>query len=141
MKEAETWREFMVQHLASDPDGVKYYLQAIMEEYQTFGDTGVVLLALQRVAEAEGGIPALAKRINIDPEALSEELSCDKTLTIGTLRTILNTFGCRLSIEPLETEDEALETEELDHPTIYPPEAREMRIASSATAVSAKQGG
>ena len=105
MRDSGTWREYMVQRLASDPGGVKAYLQAIMEEYQTFGDPRVVLLALQTVAEAEGGISALAKRINAEPELLSEELSSDKALTIDTLKTILNAFGCRLSIEPLETEN------------------------------------
>lgn len=134
MTKSGTWREYMVQRLASDPGGVQYYLQAIMEEYQTFGDPGVVLLALRTVAEVEGGISELAKKIDTDPEVLSTELSNDKTLTIETLKTILNAFGCRLSIESLETENP-------HHPTPYSPEARLMRIASSATAASAKQGG
>ena len=134
MTNSGAWREYMVQRLTSDPEGVKHYLQAIMEEYQTFGDLGVVLLALRTVAEAEGGISEFAKRINIEPEALSEELSSNKALTIGTLKTILNAFGCRLSIE-------LLKAEELDYPTTYSPEARVMRIASSATPASAKQGG
>ena len=111
MRDSGTWREYMVQRLASNPGGVKDYLQAIMEEYQTFGDLRVVLLALQTVAEAEGGLSGLAKRINVEPEGLSEELSSNKTLTIDTLRTILSAFGCRLSIEPLETEN-------LHHPTL-----------------------
>ena len=111
MRSSKTWREYMVQRLASNPGGVQDYLQAIMEEYQTFGDLRVVLLALQTVAEAEGGISELAKKINIEPEGLLEELSSDKALTIGTLRTILNAFGCGLSIEPLETEN-------LHHPTL-----------------------
>ena len=105
MRDSGTWREYMIQRLASDSGGVKDYLQAIMEEYQTFGDLRVVLLALPTVAEAEGGISALAKRINAEPETLSEELSSDKALTIDTLRTILNAFGCRLSIEPLTAEN------------------------------------
>lgn len=111
MRDSGTWREYMIQRLTSDPGGVKDYLQAIMEEYQTFGDLRVVLLALETVAEAEGGISALAKRINTEPEMLSKELSSDQALTIDTLRTILNAFGCRLSIEPLETEN-------LHHPTL-----------------------
>ena len=133
MKNSGTWREYMVQRLASDPERVKGYLQAIMEEYQTFGDSRVVLLALRTVAEAEGGISALAKRINAEPDVLSEELSSDKALTIDTLKTILNAFGCRLSIESLEPED-------LHYSTAHSPDARLMRIASSATAASAKQG-
>ena len=133
MKNSGTWREYMVQRLASDPGRVEGYLQAIMEEYQTFGDPRVVLLALRTVAEAEGGISALAKRIDIEPEALSQELSNDKALTIDMLRTILNAFGCRLSIEPLDPED-------LHYSTTHVPDARLMRIASSATAASAKQG-
>ncbi len=134
MRNSGTWREYVVQRLASDPGSVKSYLQAIMEEYQTFGDPGVVLLALRTVAEAEGGISALAKRIDIEPEVLSEELSSDIALTIGTLKTILNAFGCRLSIEPLETENS-------HQPTAYSPDARLIRTASSATAASSKHGG
>ena len=134
MRNSGTWREYMVQRLASDPGGVKDYLQAIMEEYQTFGDLQVVLLALRTVAEAKGGIPELAKRIDIDPEVLSEELSSDKTLTIDMLRTILNAFGCKLTIEPLEPED-------LHSPTAYSPDARLTRTASNATAASSKFGG
>ncbi|MDE0400271.1 MAG: hypothetical protein OXL96_20950 [Candidatus Poribacteria bacterium] len=133
MKNSGTWREYMVQRLASDPSRVKGYLQAIMEEYQTFGDQRVILLALRTVAEAEGGIPVLAKKIDIEPKALSEELSSDKVLTIDTLKTILNVFGCRLSIEPLETENS-------HQPTAYSPDARLIRTDSSATAASAKQG-
>ena len=133
MRNSGTWREYMVQRLASDPERVEGYLQAIMEEYQTFGDPRVVLLALRTVAEAEGGISVLAKRIDIEPEVLSQELSNDKALTIDLLKTILNAFGCRLSIESLEPED-------LHYSTTHSPDARLMRIASSATTASAKQG-
>lgn len=133
MRNSGTWREYMVQRLASDPERVEGYLQAIMEEYQTFGDPRVVLLALRTVAEAEGGISVLAKRIDIEPEVLLQELSNDKALTIDLLKTILNAFGCRLSIESLEPED-------LHYSTTHSPDARLMRIASSATAASAKQG-
>lgn len=134
MKNSGTWREYMVQRLASDQGQIKDYLQAIMEEYQTFGDPRVVLLALRTVAEAEGGISALAKKINIEPEVLSEELSSDKVSTIDTLKTILNAFGCRLSIEPLETENP-------HQPTAYSPDARLIRTASNATTASSKLGG
>ena len=124
----------MVQRLASNPGRIKGYLQAIMEEYQTFGDPRVVLLALRTVAEAAGGISALAKKINIESEVLSEALSSEKALTIETLKIILNAFGCRLSVELLEPEN-------LHHPTAYSSEARLMRTASKATAASSKFGG
>lgn len=133
MRNSGTWREYMVQRLASDPGRVEGYLQAIMEEYQTFGDPQVVLLALRTVAEAAGGISVLAKRIDIEPEVLSQELSSDKALTIDLLKTILNAFGCRLSIESLDPED-------LHYSTTHSSDARVMRIASSATAASTKQG-
>ncbi|RKU09206.1 hypothetical protein C6503_21955 [Candidatus Poribacteria bacterium] len=134
MKNSGTWREYMVQRLASDPGRIEGYLQAIMEEYQTFGDPRVVLLALRTVAEAEGGISVLAKKIDIEPEVLSQELSNDKALTIDMLKTILNAFGCRLSIESLEPED-------LHYSTTHSPDARLIRTASSATAASSKHGG
>ena len=134
MTNSGTWREYMVQRLASDPGRIEGYLQAIMEEYQTFGDPRVVLLALRTVAEAEGGISALAKRIDIEPEVLSQELSSDKALTIDLLKTILNAFGCRLSIEPLETENP-------HQVTAYSPDERLIRTASNATTASSKFGG
>ena len=134
MKNSGTWREYMVQRLASNPGRIQGSLQAIMEEYQTFGDPRVVLLALRTVAEAAGGISALAKKINIESEVLSEALSSEKALTIETLKIILNAFGCRLSVELLEPEN-------FHHPTAYSSEARLMRTASSATAASAKHGG
>lgn len=134
MRNSGTWREYMIQRLASDQRRIKGYLQAIMEEYQTFGDPQVILLALRTVAEAEGGISELAKRINIEPEGLSEELSSDNALTIDTLKAILNAFGCKFSIEPLETEN-------LHHPATYSSDARLIRIASKATAASSKLGG
>ena len=134
MTNSGTWREYMVQRLISDPGRVRDYLQAIMEEYQTFGDPRVVLLALRTVAEAEGGISELAKKIYVDPEVLSEELSSNRALTIGTLKVILTAFGCRFSIEHLATEN--------PHDSVtYSPDARLMRIASSATAASSKFGG
>ena len=134
MSSSGTWREYMIRHLASDPERINGYLQAIMEEYQTFGDLRVVRLALRTVAEVEGGISELAKRINAVPEVLSEELSSETALTIDTLRTILNAFGCRLSIEPLESEN-------IHGPTAYSPEARLIRSTSNATAASSKQSG
>jgi len=134
MRNSGTWREYMVQRLASDPGRVEGYLQAIMEEYQTFGDQRVILLALRTVAEAKGGISVLAKKIDIEPEVLSQELSSDKTLTIDTLKTILSAFGYRLSVESLETENP-------QHSITYPAGARLIRTAASATDASAKHGG
>lgn len=40
----------------------------------------------------------------MSPDALQKILSADKVPPIDTLGTILNALGCRLSIEPLDSD-------------------------------------
>ena len=110
MKKLRTWREYLIERFAADKEEAIGYLQAIMEDYQTFGDTRVVLLALRTLTEAQGGIAALSKKTGIEPEALSEILSSDNAPQLDTFRTILIALGGRLSIEPLK-KDESLNLE------------------------------
>ena len=57
-----------------DPEYAKGYLEIAREEYEKDGDREALLLAFQDVAEAQGGIGNLSKRIEIDPEHLYNAL-------------------------------------------------------------------
>ena len=104
MKIYGTWDAFLVEQLAEEED-VGGFLTAVIEEYQIHGNLAIIQLALQYVVEAKGGISELAKKIDIEPQVLSEVLDSTKTPNIDTLRTVLNVLGCRPPIGILETID------------------------------------
>jgi DNA-binding phage protein len=103
MKIYGTWHAFLIEQLKEKED-VKGFLDAVIEEYQIHGNLAIIQLALQYVAEAQGGISELAKKIDIESALLSEVLEDTKAPRIDTLRTILGALGCCLPIEALETE-------------------------------------
>lgn len=102
MKIYGTWHAFLIEQLKEKED-VKGFLDAVMEEYQIHGNLAIIQLALQYVVEAQGGIPELTEKIDIEPQALSAVLDDTKAPDIDTLRTVLNAFGCCLPTGALET--------------------------------------
>ena len=102
MKKLRTWREYLIEQLAADWEAAIAYLQVTVEDYQVDGDTSLFMLGLWTFVESQGGIAELAKKTDIAPEALSKILDSDEPPRIDTLGTILNAFGWKLSIEPIE---------------------------------------
>ncbi len=109
MRKMRTWREMLIAQLAESPEEAIDFLQAVLEEYQTYGNPAAVQLALHSVVESRGGISEPAQKTGIAPQTLSEVLSSDEAPRIDTLRTLLTALGCRLSIEPLENASPNLE--------------------------------
>ena len=110
MRKYRTWHEVLVEQLA-DSDEALDYLQFSLQEYQRDGDTPFFLRALRTVVEAQGEIPELSQKIGIAPESLSEILVSDDPPRIDTIGAILNAFGWRLTIEPLENAELDIKTQ------------------------------
>jgi len=110
MKKYRTWHEVLVEQLM-DPDEALDYLQFAIDGYQKDGDTSFFLRALRTVAESQGGIAEVAKKIGIAPESLSEILASDDPPRIDTYGTILNAFGWQLAIQPLENGELNIKTQ------------------------------
>ena len=110
MRKYRTWHEVLVEQLM-DPDEALDYLQFAIGGYQEDGDTSFFLRALRTVAESQGGIAEVAKKIGIAPESLSEILVNDDPPRIDTLGTILKAFGWRLTIAPLENAELDIKTQ------------------------------
>ena len=108
MKIYGTWDAFLIEQLAEE-ESLGDFLDAVIEEYQIPENLAILQLALQYVVKAQGGISELAQKIDIEPHLLSEVLDHTKTPKIDTLRTVLNAFGCQLSITPLSTTNLHLE--------------------------------
>lgn len=114
MREMRNWREYLIERLAADREEAIGFLQAVMEDYQVFGNPATVVSAVQAVIESQGGVEELTKRTGMDRQALTKVLSSENAPRVDTLRTILTALGCRLSIEPLKAEDCSAERADVD---------------------------
>ena len=105
MRQLRKWRDVLIEDLAADHDAAVGFLQAVLADYQIYGDPAALMSALRAVIDAQGGISKLAKRTGIDSQTLLEMLSSETAPRIDMLVTILTALGCRLSIEHLESKD------------------------------------
>ena len=84
-------------YLRSERD-IAAYLETML------ADGGAVPLALRTVAEAIGGVAALAKRTGLSRETLYRTLSETGNPRLDTLTVILHSFGLRLAVAPIGTQ-------------------------------------
>ena len=112
MRKYRTWHEVLIEQLADSEEAIGY-LDVSLEEYQIDGDLPFFLKGIRNVVEAQGGINDVAKRTAMDAGMLSKILSNEKALHLDTLVVVLNALGCRLSIEPLKDDENAISDSEL----------------------------
>ena len=82
-------------HLKTEEE-IAYYLEEMLSD----GDPRVVPVALRTVADAVGGMAALAKKTGLSRETLYRTLSERGNPRLDTLAAILAAFGLRLSVRP-----------------------------------------
>lgn len=85
-----------LQEELHDPELAAAYLTAALTE----GSTDEFLLALRSVADAHGGIGAVAEAAQLNRQALYRTLSGDGNPTIATLRSVLRVLGLDLAFAP-----------------------------------------
>ena len=89
-----------VSELRADRELAVEYLKAAMESLDNPDDRAAGLLALRTVAEAYGGLGAVATQAGVSRETLYRTLSAKGNPTLKTLLAVLKTVGMRLSVEP-----------------------------------------
>ena len=89
-----------VAELRADRELAVEYLKAAMESLDNPDDRSAGLLALRAVAEAYGGLGAVAAEAGISRESLYRTLSAKGNPTLKTLLAVLKAVGMRLSVEP-----------------------------------------
>lgn len=97
---AVSHREREIAELRADRALAIEYLKAAMESLDDPNDRAAGLLALRTVAEAYGGLAAVAAQAEISREALYRALSPRGNPTLKTILAVLKAVGMRLSIEP-----------------------------------------
>jgi probable addiction module antidote protein len=83
-------------HLRTRAD-VAGYIEAMLSD----GDARVVPVALRTIADARGGMSALAEETGLSRETLYRTLSAKGNPRMDTLASILRAFGLRLSVQPI----------------------------------------
>jgi probable addiction module antidote protein len=78
-----------------DPDEATQCLNACLED----DDPRVFLLALREVAEARGGVRALARGAHLNRENLYRMLSRSGNPSLDSLSAVLNACGLRLAVQ------------------------------------------
>ncbi len=90
----ESYRDNLLESLRN-PDEAAEYLSACLDDK----DARVFLLALRDVAEACGGIRALARNTRLNRESLYRMLSKSGNPSLDSLTAVLNGCGLRLAVQ------------------------------------------
>lgn len=80
-----------------NPGDAAHYLNACLEDE----DPRVFLLALRDVADAHGGIGALAESSHLNRESLYRALSKSGNPSLNSLAAVLNSLGLRLAVQSI----------------------------------------
>lgn len=96
-----TFEQAAKQLFEDRPDIAEAYLEVAFEVYEQDGDSAALLEALRQVAEAKGGIPALAKRTGISKQNLYRVLSAKGNPRLDTIHKLLKGLGYRITLAPL----------------------------------------
>ena len=100
LKAAVSHHDLEVAELRADRELAVEYLKAAMESLDNPDDRAAGLLALRTVAEAYGGLGAVAAEAGISRESLYRTLSAKGNPTLKTLLAVLKAVGMKLSVEP-----------------------------------------
>lgn len=90
--------DYHTEHIQwlKDPENAAGYLNAVIEE----GDKDALLLALRNIAEAEGGMAAVAEKAHVKRESLYRMLSTGGNPALSNLLSILHGMGLKMTIQP-----------------------------------------
>lgn len=80
-----------------DPELAAAYLSAVAED----GSTEQLMLALRAVAEAHGGIGAVAESAHLNRQTMYRTLSNDGNPTMATLLSVLRVMGLNMAFVPV----------------------------------------
>ena len=92
--------KWMIEELHADPKLAAEYLRQAMTDMSEPECRGAAKLPLRRLAEAHGGMAAVAMEAGIQRESLYRALSPKGNPTMNTLIAVLKSLGMRLTVEP-----------------------------------------
>ena len=91
--------EAMAELYRSDPAFALEIINAILED----GDQAELLTVLRHMAQAFGGVQAVAEQARLNPTQLYRTLSPQGNPALSNLSAILKAMGLRLAVQPLSS--------------------------------------
>ncbi len=101
MRKYRKFQDALIEDLRTDPEFARAYLQVALEDFEQDQEAEHLMVALRNVAEAQGGVPALAKRLEKGKTSLYKALSEKGNPRLSTIGEILHGLGYKLSLEPI----------------------------------------
>jgi probable addiction module antidote protein len=89
------WHEYHIEWLKDEENAAEYLNAALAE-----GDRDGLLLALRNIAEARGGMAAVAEKAHVPRESLYRMLSTRGNPALSNLLSILHGMGLKMTIQP-----------------------------------------
>lgn len=91
--------EAMAELYRDDPGLALEVINSILED----GDQAELLIVLRQMAQAFGGVQAVAEQAHLNPTQLYRTLSPKGNPALSSLSAILKAMGLRLAVQPLAT--------------------------------------
>lgn len=89
--------ESMAELFREDPAFATTYLNKVLGE----GDQADLLIALRQLAQAFGGVPAIAEQAHLNVTQLYRTLSAQGNPELRSLTAVLKAMGLRLAVQPI----------------------------------------
>lgn len=102
-KKLTSWDNYINESLKDNCEAIAY-LETALEEYQADGDTKSLMRAIQRVAEAKGGITKLAEDTKLNRQNLYRIFSNKISPRFDTLSKILRALGITITFKSFDTQ-------------------------------------
>lgn len=97
MKPSVDYQEYLLSRLR-DPEEARIYLEIALEEYAEDQDAEAFLMALENVAEAQGGLSLLAERAQVSRENLEHLFTRRDRPGLSAIEAVLRGLGFRLAV-------------------------------------------
>ena len=88
--------EAMAELFKDDPAFAAEYLSQLLQD----GEPADLLVALRQMAQAKGGVRAVAKEAELNANQLYRTLSAQGNPELRSLSSVLKALGLRLAIQP-----------------------------------------
>ena len=97
MPKSKPHDEAMAELYRSDPALALEVINSLLSE----GDQAELLIVLRQMAQAFGGVQAVAEQAHLNPTQLYRTLSPKGNPALSSLSAILKAMGLRLAVQPL----------------------------------------
>ena len=91
------YEDWLIAQL-KNPAEAAAYLETVLEE----GDQTAIMLALRQVAQVQGGVAEIARKVKLTRETTYKMLSKSGNPELRSLTAVLEATGLRIAVKPIE---------------------------------------